>query len=81
MNQGFVFNFLYYFALVYLGIAGVIYLITMLIILLDKKKSYFNHLAAMSSPRWVRILVGIGSPIILAVGWIFLFPFTSGKED
>lgn len=81
MNQGFVFNFLYYFALVYLGIAGVIYLITMLIILLDKKKSYFNHLAAMSFPRWVRILIGILSPIILAVGWIFLFPFTSGKED
>ena len=81
MNQGPVFNFLYYFALVYLGIAGVIYLITMLIILLDKKKTYFNHLAGMSSRRWLQILVGILSPIILAVGWIFLFPFTSGKKD
>ena len=81
MNQGLVFNFLYYFAVVYLAIAGIIYLITMLIILLDKKKTYFNHLEGLSSRRWLRILVGISSPIILAIGWIFLFPFTSGKKD
>ena len=79
MNQGLVFNFLYYFAVVYLTIAGIIYLITVLIILLDKKKRFFNEISGMSQHRSVQILAAITSPMILAIGWIFLFPFTSRK--
>ena len=75
-----IYDCLYYFSLAYLLIAGVIYVITMLIILLDKKKRYFNDIAGLSRHRSVQIFAGILSPLILAIGWIFLFPFTSGGK-
>ena len=75
-----IFDCLYYFSLAYLLIAGVIYVITMLIILLDKEKRYFNSIAGLSRRRSVQIFAGLLSPLILALGWIFLFPFTSGGK-
>ena len=75
-----IYDCLYYFSLAYLLIAGVIYVITMLIILLDKKKRYFNDIAGLSRHRSVQIFAAFLSPLILAIGWIFLFPFTSGGK-
>lgn len=75
-----IYDCLYYFSLAYLLIAGVIYVITMLIILLDKEKRYFNSIAGLSRHRAVQIFAGLLSPLILAIGWIFLFPFTSGGK-
>ena len=70
-----VFHFLYYCSVAYLSIAAVIYVITMLAILLDKEKRFFNEVAGMSRLRGVQIFTAIVSPIILALGWVFLFPF------
>ena len=75
-----IFNVLYYFSMAYLIIAGVIYVVTLLIIFLDKKKRYFNNIAGLSHRRSVQIFTAFLSPLILAIGWIFLFPFTSGDE-
>ena len=75
-----IFDCLYYFSLAYLLIAGVIYVITVLIILLDKQKRYFNSIAGLSSNRAIQIFAGLLPPLILAIGWIFLFPFTSGGK-
>ena len=75
-----IYDCLYYFSLAYLLIAGVIYVITLLIILLDKEKRYFNSISGLSRHRSVQIFAGLLSPLILALGWIFLFPFTSGGK-
>ena len=75
-----IYDCLYYFSLAYLLIAGVVYVIILLAIFLDKKKRYFNNIAGLSHRRSVQIFTALLSPLILAIGWIFLFPFTSGDE-
>ena len=64
----------------YLIIAAVIYVIVMLVIFLDKKKKFFNEVAEMSSLRSVQIFAAIVSPIVIALGWIFLIPYSVLKE-
>lgn len=80
MNSRFIYEFLYYFSLAYLGIAGFIYVITMLIIFLDKKKTYFNAIAGMTNRKFTQIFAAIISPMILALGWPFLFPFINHNK-
>lgn len=75
-----IFNCLYFLALSYLIIAAVIYVITVLIIFLDKKKRYFNSISEMSSSRPVQIITAMITPLIMALGWVFLFPFRSEKK-
>ena len=75
-----IYSCLYYFSLAYLLIAGVVYVITLLAIFLDRKKRFFNNITELSPHRSVQIFTGLISPLILALGWIFLFPFTSGDE-
>ncbi len=75
-----IYDCLYYLSLAYLLVAGVIYVITLAIIFLDKKKRFFNNIAGSSPHRSVQIVTAFLSPLILAIGWIFLFPFTSGGK-
>ena len=75
-----IYDCLYYFSMAYLLVAGVIYAITLAVIFLDKKKRFFNNIAGLSPRRSVQIFAAFLSPLILAIGWIFLFPFTSGDE-
>ena len=74
-----VYDLLFYFASAYLIIAGIVYIVTLLIIFLDKQKRFFDHVARLSSNRSVQIITAILTPAVFALGWIFLFPFTSSQ--
>ena len=75
-----IYNFLYYFSLVYLAIAGLVYVITVLIILFDKKNIFFKEIASRTNRRPVQIFAVFTAPLIFALGWIFLFPFVSSRK-
>ncbi len=71
---------LYYLSLSYLLIAGIVYVITLLIIFLDKKKRFFNEVVSFSSNRAVQMITAFISPVIFALGWVFLFPFACNRK-
>ena len=72
---------LYYLSLSYLAIAGIVYVITLLVIFLDKKKRFFQHVASLSSNYAVQMITAFMTPLIFALGWVFLFPFVSSKKS
>lgn len=71
---------LYYLSLSYLLIAGIVYVITLLIIFLDREKRFFNNVAAISSNRAVQMITAFLTPVIFALGWVFLFPFACNRK-
>ena len=69
----------YYCSLVYMIIAGIIYLASLLFILSGKGKEFFNRLENNPAMRKQHVLMVILVPLIFALGWGFLFPFTNNK--
>ena len=72
---------LYYLSLSYLVIAGIVYIVTLLIIFLDKKKSFFRHVASLSSNYAVQMIAAFLTPLVFALGWVFLFPFACNRKS
>ncbi len=69
----------YYCSLVYMIIAGIIYLASMLFILSGKGKGFFNSLEKNPAMRKYHVIVVILVPLIFALGWVFLLPFTNNR--
>lgn len=72
---------LYYLSLSYLAIAGIVYVITLLIIFLDKKKRFFQNIASLSSNYAVQMITAFLTPLVFALGWVFLFPFACNRKS
>ena len=70
---------LYYLSLSYLDIAGSVYIVTLLVIFLDKKKRFFDNVASLTSNHAVQMITAILTPLVFALGWVFLFPFACRK--
>ena len=71
---------LYYLSLSYLVIAAIVYIITLLVIFLDKEKRFFGHVASLSSNRAVQMFTAFLTPAVFALGWLFLFPFACNRK-
>ena len=69
----------YYCSLFYMIIAGIIYLTSMLFILSGRGKDFFNSLEKKPAMRKYHFLVVIIVPLIFALGWVFLLPFTNNR--
>ena len=69
----------YYCSLAYMIIAGIIYLASMLFILSGRGKVFFNSFGKNPAMRRYHIIMVILVPLIFALGWVFLFPFTNNK--
>ena len=70
-----IYDCLYYLSLAYLLVAGVIYVITLAIIFLDKKKRFFNSFAELYPHRSDQIVAAFLSPLIFALARMDILVF------
>ena len=69
----------YYCSLGYVAVAGIIYLASLLLILTDGEKSFFNRIGKKPAERKYRVAMAVLAPLVFALGWGFLIPFNSMK--
>ncbi|MBE6374417.1 MAG: hypothetical protein E7055_20430 [Lentisphaerae bacterium] len=67
----------YYCSLGYVAVAGIIYLASLLLILTDGEKSFFNRIGKKPAARKYRVAMAVLAPLVFALGWGFLIPFSS----
>ena len=65
----------YYCSLGYVTVAGVIYLASLLLVLTDGEKSFFNRIGKKTAARKYRVAMTVLVPLVFALGWGFLIPF------
>ena len=71
----------YYCSLGYVAVAGIIYLASLLLILTDGEKSFFNRIGKKPAERKYRVAMAVLAPLVFALGWGFLIPFKNMRPD
>ena len=65
----------YYCSLAYAAVAGIIYLASLLLVLTDGEKCFFNRIGKKPAARKYRVAMAVLVPLVFALGWGFLIPF------
>ena len=68
----------YYCSLGYVAVAGIIYLASLLLVLTNGEKYYFNRIGKKNARKY-RVALAVLAPLVFALGWGFLIPFNSMK--
>ena len=71
----------YYCSLAYVSVAGVIYLASLLLVLTDGERIFFNRIEKTPAARKYRAAMVILVPLVFALGWGFLIPFNGMRPD
>ena len=75
------YNFLYYFSLVYLAIAALCCLAAWIVIFCDLKHFFKDQLNTLPVQNpVVRFIIAILAPTIFGLGWIFFVPYLSFRK-
>ena len=64
----------YYCSLGYVAVAGIIYLASLLLVLTDGEKCFFNRIGKKPAARKYRVAMAVLAPLVFALGWGFLIP-------
>ena len=71
----------YYCSLGYVAVAGIIYLASLLVILTDGEKCFFNRIGKKPAARKYRVAMAVLAPLVFALGWGFLIPFKNIRPN
>ena len=71
----------YYGSLAYVAVAGIIYLASLLLVLTDGKRCFFNRIGKKPVQRKYRLAMVVLVPLVFALGWGFLIPFKNMRPD
>ena len=71
----------YYCSLGYVAVAGIIYLASLVMILSDGKRCFFNRIGKKPALRKYRVAMVVLVPLVFALGWGFLIPFKGMRPD
>ena len=71
----------YYCSLGYVTVAGVIYLASLLLVLTNGEKCFFNRIEKKPASLKCRVAMAILVPLVFALGWGFLIPFAGMRQD
>ena len=71
----------YYCSLAYVAIAVVIYLASLLLVLTNGDKYFFNRIGKKPAAREYRVAMALLVPLVFALGWGFLIPFKCMSPD
>ena len=71
----------YYCSLAYVAIAGIIYLVSLLLVLTNGEKCFFNRIGKKTDARAYRVAMTVLVPLVFALGWGILIPFNCMRPD
>lgn len=71
----------YYCSLGYVAVAGIIYLTSLLLVLTDGEKFFSNRIGKKTATRKYRVAMAVLGPLVFALGWGFLIPFSGMRPD
>ena len=71
----------YYCSLAYMTVAGIIYLASLLLVLTNGEKCFFNRIGKKTDSRKYRVAMAVLVPLVFALGWGFLIPFSCMRPD
>ena len=65
----------------YVAVAVIIYLASLLVVLTNGEKSFFNRIGEKPAARKYRVAMAVLAPLVFALGWGFLIPFNSMRPN
>ncbi len=62
-------------------VAGIIYLASLPLVLTDGESRFFYRIGKKTAVRKYRVAMAVLVPLVFALGWGFLIPFSGMRQD